>query len=158
MSALQLTMGFAVFANGGNLMAPNIVRKISDTQGKVIWESRPTVMRRILSPQVAGQALAVLQDVVENPQGTGKNCRMENWTSWGKTGTAQIPSPQGYMPDAYVGSFIGGASVKNSAAICLISIYFPDRQKGYYGGTVAAPYVKDVLEKTLTYLQIPSDR
>jgi cell division protein FtsI/penicillin-binding protein 2 len=157
-SALQLIMGFSVFANGGNLMVPNIVRKISDPYGKVIWESRPTAVRRILSPQVAGQALEVLQDVVENPKGTGKNCRMENWTSWGKTGTAQISSPQGYMPDAYVGSFIGGAPAKKPAIVCLISIYFPDRQKGYYGGTVAAPYVKDVLEKTLTHLQIPSDR
>lgn len=157
-SALQLVMGFSVFANGGNLMVPNIVGKIIDPNGKVTWESRPTVIRRVVSPQTARQTLEVLQGVVEDPCGTGKKCRMANWTSWGKTGTAQIPFPQGYMPDAYVGSFIGGAPVGKPAVICLISIYFPDRNKGYYGSVVAAPYVKDVLEKTLTYLKVPSDQ
>ena len=42
--------------------------------------------------------------------------------------------------------------------ICVISIYWPDRSKGYYGSTVAAPYVRQVLQKTLTYLDVPADK
>ncbi|MCK5113422.1 MAG: penicillin-binding protein 2 [Phycisphaerae bacterium] len=157
-SALQLVMGFSVFANGGKLLQPNIVRQVTDAKGKITWKPKPQDPKQVLSPDVAAATLAVLQDVVEDPHGTGKKCRIENWTSWGKTGTAQISNPTGIIPDAYVGSFIGAAPAKNTKVICLISIYYPDRQRGYYGGTVAAPYVKGVLEKTLTYLKVPSDR
>ena len=61
------------------------------------------------------------------------------------------------MEGAYVASFIGGAPVENPRVICLISIYRPDRYKGYYGGTVAAPAVKSVLEQTLEYLNVKHD-
>ncbi len=110
----------------------------------------------MLDPDVARQTLTVLRGVVE--QGTGKRARLSRWSSFGKTGTAQIPGPGGYVDDAYVGTFIGGAPVDKPVAVCLISIYWPDRNKGYYGGTVAAPFVREVLEKTLTYLNVPPDR
>lgn len=155
-SALQLTMAFSAFANGGVLMRPRLVQTITDAHGRVVYQNPPARVRRVLSADVARQSLSVLQDVVE--RGTGKKCRLKNYTSWGKTGTAQIPGPQGYTDGAYTGSFIGGAPASNPAVVCLISIYWPDRHKGYYGGTVAAPYVKDVLQKTLTYLQVTPDR
>jgi cell division protein FtsI/penicillin-binding protein 2 len=83
---------------------------------------------------------------------------MEQWTSFGKTGTAQVPNRHGYNNEDYVGSYIGGAPVERPAVICLISIYKPDHEIGYYGGLVAAPYVRRVLEQTLAYLQIPPDK
>jgi len=109
-----------------------------------------------LSPAAASQALDVLRQVVE--RGTGKPSRLRHWTSVGKTGTAEIAGPGGYVEGAYVGSFVGGAPAEKPAVLCLISIYWPDATKGYYGGKVAAPYVKEVLAKTLTYLDVPPDR
>ena len=82
---------------------------------------------------------------------------MRSWSSFGKTGTAQIAGPGGYPDGAYVGSFIAGAPVRDTRLLCLISIYWPDRSKGYYGSKVAAPYVKDVLRKSLAYLDVPPD-
>ena len=41
--------------------------------------------------------------------------------------------------------------------LCLISIYWPDKSTGHYGATVAAPYVRQVLERTLAYLNVPPD-
>jgi len=155
-SSLQLVMAFSAFANGGWLMKPRLVQNITDARGQTIFISQPTAVRRVLSESVANQTLSVLQEVIE--RGTGKKCRLEKWTSWGKTGTAQIPGPHGYTEDGFVGSFIGGAPANRPAVVCLISIYWPDRNKGYYGGTVAAPYVKEVLQKTLTYLQVTPDR
>ncbi len=155
-SALQLTMAFSAIANGGLLMKPRLIQSVTDSEGNVVWSSKPGAVRRVLSPSVANQSLAVLQDVVQN--GTGKNCKLENWTSWGKTGTAQVPGPKGYTDGAYTGSFVGGAPVEKPAVVCLISIYCPDRNIGYYGSTVAAPAVKRVLEKTLTYLNVTPDR
>ncbi|MBN1553195.1 MAG: penicillin-binding protein 2 [Phycisphaerae bacterium] len=155
-SSVQLAMAFSAFANGGLLMQPRIIEQVTDARGRVIETYKPAIVRRVLSENVARQSLKVLGDVVR--RGTGKKFMMDRWESWGKTGTAQIPGPQGYIDGAYVASFIGGAPMEHPAVVCLISIYFPDRSKGYYGGTVAAPRVKEVLEKTLTYLHIPPER
>ena len=155
-SGLQLVMAFSAIANGGVLMSPSLIQQIADARGQVVWSSKPKVVRRVLSRDVARQTLSVLQDVVE--RGTGTKARLRYWSSFGKTGTAQIAGPGGYVDGAYVGTFIGGAPVERPVAVCLISIYWPDRNKGYYGGTVAAPFVREVLEKTMIYLNVPPDR
>ena len=154
-TTLQVAAAFCPLANGGVLMRPRIVDRRTDAAGKVIWSSQPEAVRRVLSPDVAAQSLAALRDVVV--RGTGKACQLQQWTSFGKTGTAQIPGPGGYVDDAYTGSFVGGAPVSKPRLICMISIYWPDRSKGYYGGKVAAPYVKEVLQRSLAYLDVPPD-
>ena len=154
-TALQLTMAFCSLANGGELLAPRLVDHVSDAEGRVVWSGRRTVVRRVLRPDVAARTLDVLRQVVE--RGTGKACRLSRWTSFGKTGTAQIAGRGGYVEGAYTGTFVGGAPANSPRLICLISIYWPDKSKGYYGGKVAAPYVKEVLQRSLTYLNVPSD-
>jgi len=155
-TALQVAMAFASLANGGLLLRPQIVDRIVDAAGDSVYEAQPSVVRRVIGPQTSAQSVDVLRQVVE--RGTGRACKMDRWTSFGKTGTAQIPGPGGYVEGAYTGSFVGGAPASRPRVICLISIYWPNRAKGYYGSVVAAPYVKDVLSKTLTYLDVPSDR
>jgi cell division protein FtsI/penicillin-binding protein 2 len=154
-TALQMAMAFAALANGGQLMRPRLIDRICDAQGRVIAASEPEVIRRVVSQTTAEQALQVMHQVIE--RGTGRRAKLANYSAWGKTGTAQVPGPGGYAEGQYTGSFVAGAPVYRPAAVCLISIYRPDRSKGYYGGVVAAPYVADVLEKTLTYLQVPPD-
>ena len=53
--------------------------------------------------------------------------------------------------------FAGGAPAHSPKVLCVISVYWP-RIKNYYGGTVAAPAVKEVLEETLSYLDVPPDK
>jgi cell division protein FtsI/penicillin-binding protein 2 len=154
-TALQLVMAFAAIANGGCLMQPRLVDQVRAPDGTVLWRSKPTVVRRALKPSVAQQSLAVLQQVVE--RGTGKNCKLSRWTSFGKTGTAQIAGPGGYVAGAFTASFIGGAPAVKPRLICLISTYWPGTRK-HYGSQVAAPYVKQVLEEALTYLDVPPDK
>ena len=155
-TALQLTMAFSALANGGLLMRPMLIEQVTDPYGRVVYQGEPEVVRRAISPDTAADTLGVLQKVVE--EGTGKSCRMSRWTSFGKTGTAQIPGVGGYVDGAYTGTFVGGGPVDSPRVICLISVYWPDRSRGYYGSVVAAPYVKKVLERTLAYLQVPPDR
>jgi len=155
-TALQLTMAYASLCNGGLLLRPRLIDRIVDADGQVIYQGQKQVVRRVLSPSVAAQTIGVMQSVVED--GTGKACKLNHWTSFGKTGTAQIPINGQYVSGAYVGSFVGGAPASQPRVICLISIYWPNKAKGYYGGTVAAPYVKQVLEQTLAYLDVPPDR
>ncbi len=155
-TALQLTMAFSSLANGGLLLEPRLVARITDADGRTLYSSKRQVVRRVLSPQVAAQTLAVLQQVVE--RGTGRRCRLRQWTSFGKTGTAQIPGPGGYVEGAYVSAFVGGAPVRRPRIMCLIAVYWPDASKGYYGSVVAAPGVKEVLQRSLRYLNVPPDR
>ena len=155
-TSLQFAMAFCSLANGGWLLKPRLIDQVVDACGKVVYRGRIEVVRRTLRPEVARQTLAVLRQVVE--RGTGKKCRLDRWTSFGKTGTAQIPGPGGYVDGAYVGSFVGGAPATEPRLLCLISIYWPDPAKGYYGSKVAAPFVKQVLQRSLAYLRVPSDK
>jgi len=153
---IQLAMAFCALANGGELLKPRVVDYVRDSAGNVIWSSRREVVRRVISPSTAARTLKVLEQVVE--RGTGKRSKLSRWTSFGKTGTGQIPGPGGYVADAYAGTYVGGAPVGHPRVLCLISVYWPDASKGYYGATVAAPFVKEVLERTMTYLHVPEDR
>jgi cell division protein FtsI/penicillin-binding protein 2 len=155
-TALQMAMAFSALANGGQLMQPRLVDHICGADGRVVWQSYPKAIRQVVKPTTAAQTLAVLQQVVE--RGTGKACKLDRWTSFGKTGTAQIPGRKGYIDGAFAGTFVGGAPARQPRVLCVISIYWPDKAKGYYGAKVAAPAVKKVLEQTLTYLNVPPDK
>ncbi|MHC4295146.1 MAG: penicillin-binding transpeptidase domain-containing protein, partial [Planctomycetota bacterium] len=109
-TALQMTMAFSALANGGLLLKPYLIDKIVDSEGNIMQRGQREVVRRVLSPQVAAQTLEVMQGVVE--RGTGKACRLMNWTSFGKTGTAQIPGEGGYVEGAYTATFVGGGPVE----------------------------------------------
>ena len=155
-TALQLTMAFCSLANGGELLRPRLVDHVRTPAGRVVWRSQRQVMRRTVSRATAAATVAVMRQVVE--RGTGKACRLEYWSSFGKTGTAQIPGRGGYVDGAYAGSFVGGAPASSPRVVCLIMTYWPNRSKGYYGSKVAAPFVKQVLHKTLVYLDVPPDK
>ena len=63
----------------------------------------------------------------------------------------------GYKEDAYVGSFLGGAPVDEPRVCVLVVIGEPNKELGYYGGTVAAPAVGAILQETLGYLGVPRE-
>jgi cell division protein FtsI/penicillin-binding protein 2 len=155
-TTLQLAMAFSALVNGGELLRPRIADRVVDANGQVVKEFPRTAVRRVISPAVSEQTISVMADVVE--RGTGSKCKSARWTTLGKTGTAQIARNGVYVDHAYVASFVGAGPVHSPKALCLISVYWPNSSKGYYGGTVAAPYVKDVLEKTLAYMGVPPDR
>ncbi|MBL7214572.1 MAG: penicillin-binding protein 2 [Phycisphaerae bacterium] len=152
---LQICRAYCVFANGGYVVKPHIVRAIVDQQGQVIEDRQPaTKTGYILKTQVANWMLqTALTDVVK--EGTGDKAVVENGQVFGKTGTANIALPTGgYDTRNYVASFVGGAPAEKPAVVVLVSIRKPNRSlgKGYSGGRVAAPVVRDILENTLTYL------
>ncbi|MBL7220818.1 MAG: penicillin-binding protein 2 [Phycisphaerae bacterium] len=155
-TSLQLAMAFSAIANDGLLLKPRLIDRIVDPEGKVLYVGGRKVVRPLFSPKIARQTRLIMQQVVE--RGTGKRCRMKQWTSFGKTGTAQIAGLGGYIDGAYTGSFVGGAPVDEPRLLCVISVYWPDRSKAYYGGTIAAPFVKQVLERSLTYMKVHPDK
>lgn len=157
-TSLQVATAFCVFANGGILYRPRIVRGIVGPNGETIEDwSEPIPIRRVISEETA-RAFRI-QSLAETVRtGTGKSAALRDYQVFGKTGTAQIAEPggRGYASGQYTGSFVGGAPTGEPRVVCVVNIYKPS-QNGYYGGTVAAPVVGQILGAVLEYLQVPSE-
>ena len=155
---MQLVTAFSVFCNGGVLYQPRVVRGVIGATGETLEDrSAPIEVRRVMSPATA--AAFRLKALVETvTDGTGKTAQLADYQVFGKTGTAQVARSdgRGYIPGAYVGSFLGGAPAEAPRVVVLVSIYRPTSGK-YYGGTVAAPTVAAIIADTLEYMQVPRE-
>ena len=82
-------------------------------------------------------------------KGSGKNAYIAGYKIGGKTATSQtLPR----SANKYISSFIGFAPADNPKVLALVVIHNP---KGiYYGGTIAAPVVRDIFSNILPYMGI----
>ncbi len=145
---LQLARGFSVLANGGLVVSPTIFPADRD-------ELRDApIYERILSPDAARTTRKVLRRIVT--EGTGRKANSKQFALFGKTGTAQVADRVngGYADGKYTGVFVCGAPYDDPRLVIATVIHEPDKSKGYYGGTVAAPAAMRVVEQSLTYMGI----
>ncbi len=156
-TALQMARAYCILANGGSLVKPHIVRAIVDRNGKITEYKQPSAgIGFIIKPEVAKWMVQTALTAVVN-EGTGDQAALKNCQVWGKTGTANIAMPGGgYDTSNYIASFVGGAPADKPAVVVLVSIRRPNRGlgKGYSGGRVAAPVVRDILQNTLPYMGV----
>jgi cell division protein FtsI (penicillin-binding protein 3) len=151
-SVLQMARVYASVANGGLLVQPTLVRGIIDERGDYHASQRVTP-KRILSANTTRTLTGILEGVVREG-GTGTAAALDGWTVAGKTGTAQVPGPGGgYLPGAYVGSFIGFAPAEDPQVVVAVVLDRPTT--GIYGGTVAAPVFREVAGYALRHLEVP---
>lgn len=149
-TALQLAGEISIIANGGQLMKPYVAREIRDKDGEVIKGFYPVMLNKVISLETANRIKKILVGVVES--GTGKLSKMEDFTSAGKTGTAQKLEPNGrYSHSKFIGSFIGFAPAQDPLISVVVMIDEP--HPVYFGGVVAAPVFKNVASDTLKYLR-----
>ncbi len=88
---IQLAVMTAAVANGGRLMRPAVVQRITSSDGAVTFEHTPVVRSEIqLNPGIMAQVESAMKDVVIDPKGTGKKCRIANLNIYAKTGTSQV--------------------------------------------------------------------
>jgi cell division protein FtsI (penicillin-binding protein 3) len=146
-TALQMVRAFSVLANGGLLLEPSI-EPVDDRRQREI-------VRRVLPKRTAQRTLSVLRRVVTD--GTGRKAQSERYRFFGKTGTAQLPNFEqgGYYDDRYMSSFVGGGPTDQPRLVAGCFVRRPDPAVEHYGGLVAAPVVKTVLEESLQYLGVP---
>jgi cell division protein FtsI (penicillin-binding protein 3) len=146
---LQVANFVATVANGGMLMQPRIIKEIRDKDGGVVEKTRPTLVRRVVSPEVARKT-AWAMSLVTLEDGTGTNAALEHFTVAGKTGTAQKVNPETrrYDPDMWVGSFVGFAPAESPEVAVIVVIDEP--QDTHYGGVVAAPAFKKIMTEALS--------
>ena len=158
-SPLSVATAFCAFANRGVLYRPQIIRRITDSHtGRVLYElNEPVRAHRAVSPRAAAQVLAMLRRVVVS--GTGRRADLEGYPVAGKTGTAQLARTdgRGYYDDLYLSSFVGLAPAHEPRVCVLVSLKAPT-ENGYYGGTVAAPVVAKIIDRTLRYLEVPTGK
>ena len=156
-TSLQMAMAFAAIANGGRLMKPYIVDAVMAEDGSVISETKPEVVATPIGSDVAGVVRDILEMVVE-VDGTGMLAASVDYRMAGKTGTAQKVDPRTgtYAKNRYFASFVGFAPAENPRIAVFVGLNEP--KGAYYGGQVAAPVFRRIVEKTLRYLKVPASK
>ncbi|HYJ79321.1 MAG TPA: penicillin-binding transpeptidase domain-containing protein, partial [Longimicrobiaceae bacterium] len=142
---LQLTLAYAALANGGVLMEPRLVREVRAPGGRV-ERREPRRLRRVVSPEIAGDVRDVLVSVVED--GTATRASLATFAVAGKTGTARRTGPDGrYESGAYNSTFVGFFPARDPQLVVYVKL---DRPRGdYYGGLTAAPVTREALQAIL---------
>ncbi len=148
-TTLQMAQAYAAIANGGNLMQPYIVNKITAPDGEVVFQNEPMKIRRVVTPDVAHTLTGLFVDVVKH--GTGQNASINNFVIAGKTGTARKLVDGKYSETYYHASFAGFFPVPNPQFVGYIMIDSPKR--GYTGGACAAPIFKKIAERIYGIMQ-----
>jgi len=156
-NAVQIATAMSAIANGGVLMKPYLVEKITDESGTVMQQMTPQVRHRVVSPEVASTVARMLEGVTQTG-GTATNAAVDGYSVAGKTGTAQKVDPitRSYSVDKRTASFVGFVPIDNPRLTILVVIDEPKTSP--YGGVVAAPAFRAIAQQSLCYLRVPPDR
>ena len=149
---IQQITAVSAAINGGILYKPYIVKSINEPEtNSVIKKNEPEVIRKVISEDTSKKVRYALESVVA--KGTGHNAYIADYRVGGKTGTAQKVENGVYLTGNYITSFIGFLPANDPEVIVYIAV---DNAKGVtqYGGTVAAPIAKNVLQSSVDALGI----
>lgn len=151
-TAIQQITAVSAVINGGTLYKPYVVKRIIEPNSKeIIKETKPQVIRKVISNETSETVRMALETVVA--YGTGRNAYIEGYRVGGKTGTAQKVKNGVYLSGNYILSFIGFLPADNPQAVVYVAI---DNPKGItqYGGTVSAPIAKNIMLDIIEKLKI----
>jgi cell division protein FtsI (penicillin-binding protein 3) len=150
---LQLITALSCIANGGSLMRPYLVERITDGRGKDVVEFFPEVRKKVLSEEMCRRITAVLKGVVNT--GTGIRARIPGYEVAGKTATAQkVDRATGkYSEEKVIASFMGYLPADNPRLAILVVLDEPKRTP--YGGTAATPIFQGIAEELIQYMGVP---
>ena len=152
-TGIQLVSALSAIANGGFLMKPYVVEKITNEKGEVVQSFKPEVIRKVVSEETARKVTALLKATTEKG-GTGEGAVPTGYEVAGKTGTAQKVDEllKGYSEGRYTSGFMGFGPIDEPKIVLLVVIDEP--QGDTYGGVVAAPLFRAIMEKVLPDLNV----
>ena len=151
---IQQVTAVSAAINGGNLYEPFLVKEMLEPEtNTVVYSKEPNLRANVISEETSSLVRFALESVVAN--GSGRNAYIENYRVGGKTGTAQKVQDGHYMDGNYILSFIGFMPADDPEIVVYVAI---DHPVGVvqYGGTVAAPIAKSILEAAIPALGIKS--
>ena len=144
---IQLATTASSLVNGGTRVTPHFGVEVRDDDGVLMETLKYETKEHIVSSETSETMRYILEKVVS--EGSGKNAYIEGYTIGGKTATSQtLPR----SANIYISSFLGFAPAENPKILGICIIHNP--QGVYYGGTIAAPVMRDVFENVLPYLNI----
>ncbi len=149
---IQQVTAVSAAINGGFLYQPYLVKEMLEPETNSIIKTTEKVMKKkVISEESSKLVRYALESVVAN--GSGRNAYIENYRVGGKTGTAQKVADGHYMSGNYILSFMGFMPADNPQIVVYVAV---DHPVGVvqYGGTVAAPIAKNVLESVINVLNI----
>ena len=147
---MQLATTVSSIVNGGERITPHFGVSVLDREGEEVKRFKYGDGKRIVSKETSETMKKLLESVVS--EGSGKNAYVEGYHIGGKTATSQtLPR----SANKYISSFVGFAPADNPQVLGMCVIYNP--QGVYYGGTIAAPVVKNIFENVLPYLGIEKE-
>lgn len=155
-SAIQLATAVSAIANGGMLMKPYVVEKITDNDGNLVKSFEPQPRRQVVSAETAKSVTRMMEGVAAEG-GTGTNAAVDGYLVAGKTGTAQKVDPvtHSYSLNKRTASFIGFVPANHPRLTILVVVDEPKTSP--YGGVVAAPAFSSIALQSLCYLKVPPD-
>jgi peptidoglycan glycosyltransferase len=140
---LEMALVGAGIANGGVIMTPHILARVTNSQNQTVETYSPSKWLTATSPATAASVTNLMVSVVNSPNGTGVSAAIPGVTVAAKTGTAQTGT--GLTDDWFV------AFAPAQDPVIAVAVVLPDQggANEYQGGTIAAPVAKAVIESYL---------
>ncbi len=164
-TSMQLLRASSVVANGGYLVNPTIVKKVSSKKKngeEIILYETSHEKKQVLDKKLTAQIIRGMKYATK-PSGTCRKGDVAGYTEAGKTSTAKKIVNGVYSEVKYVGSFIGFVPEKEPAFILLVTMdepeygYIAGIGKNHNGGNCASPVFREISRRSLAYLGIPPD-
>ncbi|UII58395.1 penicillin-binding protein 2 (plasmid) [Cytobacillus spongiae] len=157
-TALQMIQAGSAIANGGKMMKPYVVSRIVDRDSnKIVKEFHPEVIRSPITKEAADKTREYLTSTVTSDIGTGSKFQLNHFQVSGKSGTAQIPNPNGggYLTasNEYLFSFLGMAPADDPELIVYVGVQEPDLPPTEIGSIPVSKVFNPVMGDSLMYLK-----
>lgn len=155
---IQLVQAMTAIANKGKMMQPYVIDKIVDpSTGKLISDHKPVEKESPISEKTAEQVKEILASTVTSEKGTAQRFKLDDYTTAGKTGTAQIANPEGgyyWGRNLFLYSFLGMAPVEDPQLIVYVAVHKPQLKDTEVGSEPTSDIFNSVTENSLKYLNI----
>lgn len=144
---IQMITAYSAVVNGGYLLTPQVVDKITDSNGNVVEDFNTEIKRQVISEETSKEMREILEGVVNGQPGS--NCYIKGYRIGGKSGTSQkLDTDNG---ETYVASYCAFAPADDPEVIMLVMVDHPTGGE-FYGSQVAAPICVEVFNDILPYL------
>lgn len=147
LTPVRLLSSISMILNGGTRITPHLGVELESSDGTAVKKLTYPAQENIISSQTSETMRMILESVVS--EGSGKKAYVEGYQVGAKTGTSEkLPRHS----NKYIASCMGFAPANHPVVAALVLIDEP--QGIYYGGTIAAPVISELLDNALPYLGV----
>lgn len=147
LTPVRLLSSISMILNGGTRITPHLGVELESSDGTAVKKLTYPAQENIISSQTSETMRMILESVVS--EGSGKKAYVEGYQVGAKTGTSEkLPRHS----NKYIASCMGFAPADHPVVAALVLIDEP--QGIYYGGTIAAPVISELLDNALPYLGV----